>query len=128
MDILLGFYLPNHFVLLFTICAILSVGFICFYAKRHPNPHFRPDKREVFMISLILFIASGGGSWITARMLDSHIDPAKLGEQIENAQSDAFRESEAGAGSNKNNQESSPSTSVVPDAFPEEVRRLIDPN
>jgi hypothetical protein len=86
----LGFYIPDYFVLLFTICLIVSVAVVCFFAKRHPNPHFRPRKGEVLMVSLLLLLASGAASWMTSKMLDSRIDPVKMTNQVESAQKQAF--------------------------------------
>ena len=92
IDYRLGVYIPEHFSLLFTVSSLVSIGVICFYAKRHSNPHFRPGKREVFMVSLFLLMISAGGCWMVGKLLDSNLDPEKIGEQLERAQNDAFNQ------------------------------------
>ena len=124
----LGIYFPDHFFLLFTISALVSLGIICFYAKRHPNPHFRPGKREVFMVSLLLVMISGGGCWMAAKLLDSNIDPAKMGAQLDRAKNDAFE--------NRGEQVGDRlliSPEILPDGqssgdLPEEIRQALDGN
>ncbi len=92
----LGFYIPDYFALLFTMCLIVSVPVVCFFARRHPSPHFRPRKGEVFMVSLLLLLASGAASWMTSKMLDSDIDPLKITDQVEAAQKQEFDRKAAG--------------------------------
>ncbi len=123
----LSFYLPDHFTLLFTICFVVSLGVVCFYAKRHPNPHFRPGKREILMVSLFLLMTSGGGCWITARMLESDIDPEKIGEQVENSKRQAFREKGTVSDATVAIQSGLSAPADLPEKLPEEIREVVNP-
>lgn len=126
IDYRLGVYFPEHFFLLFSISALVSLGFILFYSKRHSNPHFRPGKREVFMVSLFLLMLSGGGCWMVGKLLDSNLDPEKMGKQLDHAQNDAFNKDGARLGG-----EFSRDTGNLPrtgdfKGVPDEFRQVID--
>ena len=79
------------------------------------------------MVSLILLIASGGGCWLTSRMLESHIDPAKIGEQVEKAQSHAFREMGTENGPTLIIRAGLPEPAEVSDGLPDEIREVVNP-
>lgn len=128
----LGFYLPDYFVLLLTICLIISVGLVWFFAKRHANPHFRPRKAEVLMMSLLLLLVSGAASWVAAKMLNVNIDPAKMREQVEAAQRQTF--SGKGSGESRKAVKGVPELSGrvrgsgIPENAPEAFREAFDGN
>ena len=129
MEYYIGFYIPDYFLLLFTICLLVSVPVLCFFAKRHPNPHFRPRKVEVLMVALFLLLASGTASWVTSKMLHSHIDPAKMAEQVNESQEQAFRGSILGGnGSVENNQAQSSGggNANLPENVPREFREVVN--
>jgi len=128
MNYQLGIYFPDHFFLLFTISALVSLGIICFYAKRHPNPHFRPGKREVFMVSLLLVMISGGGCWMAAKLLDSNIDPEKMGAQLDRAQNDAFEKPGDQGGERLLRGADPLPPGATSGDLPEEIRQAIDGN
>lgn len=127
LDFRLGLYTPDHFPLLFAISVLVSAGVVCFYAKRHPNPHFRPGKREVCMVSLLLLMASGGGCWVVANMLESNIDPVKFERQLESAQKQAFIKRGSERGADFANPSGASAPSEVPEDLPEEMRGAVIP-
>ena len=126
IDYRIGVYVPEHFFLLFTISGLVSLGVIFFYAKRHSNPYFRPGKREVLMVSLFLLMLSGGGCWMVGKLLDSNLDPEKMGAQLDRAQNDAFNKDGARVdGSFSNDIGDLPSTGEFK-GVPDEVRQVFD--
>ena len=126
IDYRIGVYVPEHFFLLFTISGLVSLGVIFFYAKRHSNPHFRPGKREVLMVSLFLLMLSGGGCWMAGKLLDSNLDPEKMGAQLDRAQNDAFNKDGARVdGSFSKDIGNLPSTGEFK-GVPDEVRQVYD--
>ena len=126
IDYRLGVYVPEHFFLLFTISALVSLGVIFFYAKRHSNPYFRPGKREVFMVSLFLLMLSGGGCWMAGKLLDSNLNPEKMGAQLDRAQNDAFNKDGVRVdGSFSKDTGNLPSTGDFK-GVPDEIRQVID--
>ena len=70
--------LPDYFYLVFGVCALVSLCIVLFFAKRHPNPHFRPRKSEVGIVSFMLLMASAGVSYFGAGLFETDIDPKKL--------------------------------------------------
>ena len=126
IDYRIGVYVPEHFFLLFTISGLVSLGVIFFYAKRHSNPYFRPGKREVLMVSLFLLMLSGGGCWMVGKLLDSNLDPEKMGAQLDRAQNDAFNKDGARVdGSFSKDIGNLPSTGEFK-GVPDEVRQVFD--
>ena len=83
---MLALILPDYFYFVFAVCVIVSVCIILFYANRHPNPHFRPRKSDIGVVSLLLLAASFGVAFMTAGALDSDFDKEKIIKQSEDAQ------------------------------------------
>ena len=126
IDYCLGVYIPEHFFLLFTISALVSFGVICFYAKRHSNPHFRPGKREVLMVSLFLLMISGGVCWMAGKLLDSNLDPEKIGAQLDRAQHDAFNNDGVRMGGSFSKDAGNLPNTGDSEELPEDIRQVID--
>ena len=126
IDYRIGVYVPEHFFLLFTISALVSLGVIFFYAKRHSNPHFRPGKREVLMVSFFLLMLSGGGCWMVGKLLDSNLDPEKMGAQLDRDQNDSLNnDGVRGEGSLSKDTANLPSNGDFK-GVPDEIRQVID--
>ena len=79
------------------------------------------------MISMFLLMISGGGCWITAKMLDSGIDPVKMGEQLESAQRQVFTERGSARDGNLPGSSGSSNFAEGPDELPEEIREAVMP-
>ena len=78
------------------------------------------------MVSLFLLMLSGGGCWMVGKLLDSNLDPAKMGKQLDHAQNDAFNKDGVRLGG-----EFSRDTGNLPrtgdfKGVPDEVRQVID--
>ena len=136
----LALALPDYFYFVFAICALVSICVVLFYAKRHPNPHFRPRKSDVGIMSVVLLFLSGGVAFMTAGALDTDFDKEKMEQKAEEAQRMArvkgtsaeeelgLTEGEgtgtAGAGSSKSK---TGGASDLPEELPEELREFLQP-
>ena len=78
------------------------------------------------MVSLFLLMLSGGGCWMVGKLLDSNLNPEKMGKQLDHAQNDAFNKDgvrvDGGFSRDTGNLPSSGDFKGVP----EEVRQVID--
>ena len=81
------------------------------------------------MVALFLLLASGTASWVASKMLHSHIDPAKMAEQVNDSQKQAFRERIPGNnGSVESNQAqlSGGGNANLPEHVPREFREAVN--
>lgn len=79
----LALALPDYFYFVFAVCVLISGCIVLFYAKRHPNPHFRPRKSDVGIVSFVLLFLSGGVAFMTSGALDTKFDPKKMEKKME---------------------------------------------
>ncbi len=84
------------FIFILIVALIVSAGVVLFYAKRHPNPYFRPKRGEVALMSIFMVLLSGGFSFMLAQLFESDINLQKSKEEENSvigagaANSDAF--------------------------------------
>ena len=89
------------------VSGLVSLGIILFFAKRHPNPRFRPRRGEVVLLSIFMCFGSVGLSFFLSQLFehDWDLNKTKLNptESLERpggeAGSPAHRDGEAGGGS-----------------------------
>lgn len=87
MNATLAVRLPDYFYFVFAVCAIVSACIVLFYAKRHPNPHFRPRKSDVTIVSFVMLFLSGGIAFVTSGAFDNaDMTREKLEKQAEDAE------------------------------------------
>ena len=58
---------------------------VLFYAKRNPNPYFRPKRGEVFLMSIFMVLLSGGFSFMLATLFESDINLQKAKQDAQEA-------------------------------------------
>lgn len=130
--------LPDYFFFVFAVCVLVSACIVLFYAKRSPNPHFRPKKSDIGLVSFLLLFVSGGVAFVTSGAFDTATvyDPDKMKEKMEQAKraSDAkgtSTEEELGFGTGGGAAEKPDDNSGgpdLPDDAPEELRDLLKGN
>ncbi len=124
---ILALHLPDYFYFVFAVCALVSVCIILFVAKRHPNPHFRPKKSEVAILSLLLFFASGGVALVTSGAFDANFDKEKLDKKIKDAQRQVATDDEGGAAAGSGGVDAGGGGgSALPDDVPDDFRNAIE--
>ncbi len=81
----------------FTVCIIVSglvtAAVVLFYAKKNPNPYFRPKKGELVMMTLFLGIISGTGSFVLSTFFEADVNIQKFKEQAEMERQSGIRAS-----------------------------------
>ena len=122
---ILALHLPDYFYFVFAVCALVSVCIVLFVAKRHPNPHFRPKKSEVAILSLLLFFASGGVALVTSGAFDANFDKEKLEAKLKAAKNkvesgEGQADGSAGGGTSEGG------NSNLPDDVPDDFRTAIE--
>ncbi len=83
--LLARFRIPDYFYFIFGVCCLVSFCIVLFYAKRHPNPHFRPKKSDIGLVSFFLLFMSGAISFIAGGAFDSDLSEEKLEREMQDA-------------------------------------------
>ncbi|MEM9480432.1 MAG: hypothetical protein AAGA58_12335 [Verrucomicrobiota bacterium] len=82
---------------MFTICLVItglvSAVVVLYYAKKNPNPYFRPKKGELVMMSMFLAIVSGITSFILSQFFQADVDLKKIAEQEERRRKESIKAS-----------------------------------
>ena len=85
----------------FTVCLIVSglasAAIVLYYAKKNPNPYFRPKKGELVMMSIFLGIISGTASLVLSSFFEADINIKELAEKADRKSKEATPAS-SGAG------------------------------
>lgn len=66
------------FIVFLIVSLLVSLGLLIFFAKRHPNPRFRPKRGEVFLLSIFLVFLSSGFSFFMSQLFEQDWDLNKL--------------------------------------------------
>jgi hypothetical protein len=127
----LALALPDYFYFVFAVCVLISACIVLFYAKRHPNPHFRPRKSDVGIVSFVLLFLSGGIAFMTSGALDTKFDPKKMEKKMDEDRRMAKMngtsvEEEAGLVPVEPGKAKTDDAVDLPDNVPDEVRELIN--
>ncbi len=77
--------IPDYFYFILGVCLLVSFCVVVFYAKRHPNPHFRPKKSDIGLVSFLLLFVSGGVAFMTASAFDVDFDKEKMDKKMKDA-------------------------------------------
>ncbi|MEM0897686.1 MAG: hypothetical protein AAGJ79_12470 [Verrucomicrobiota bacterium] len=87
----------------FTICLVVtglvSAGIVLYYAKKNPNPYFRPKKGELVMMSLFLAILCGISSFILSQFFQADINLKEFAAEDEMRRQQSVKASKGGPSS-----------------------------
>ena len=76
--------LNKAFFVFLCVSLLVAAVIVLVYAKKHPNPYFRPKKGEVFMMSVFMSVLAVVASFIASQAF-TDFDPKKAKEDKEQA-------------------------------------------
>jgi hypothetical protein len=62
------------FIAFLIVTGLVSLGIILFFAKRHPNPRFRPKRGEILLLSIFMLFGSVGISFFLSQLFEHDWD------------------------------------------------------
>jgi len=73
------------FIIFLIVSLAVAAVIVLVYAKKHPNPYFRPKKGEVFMMSIFMSLLAVTASFIASQAFNNDFDLQKAKEREEQA-------------------------------------------
>lgn len=74
------------FIVFLIVSLSVAAVVVLVYAKKHPNPYFRPKKGEVFMMSLLMVLFSVTASFIASQAFNTDFDLQKSKKEKDQAE------------------------------------------